>query len=275
MRSQSEKIALAECIKLFTGSYDVFSSAYSLNEEEVAALLNVNVDDFKEEYNKRVNDAAIYSSQLDFNYIKDSYFFTNGNLSILEKQKILILGARRHSAQGKQEVLLQIKAIAANNAALVISLEPGISLFALSCAVKFNVPVIIVLANPFNMIKKEISSEILAALPKDNILFLSPFYMFEKVVAWNKIIRNRKLENISDKLIIAEELDGGPSWTSCDNFIQEGKDVCVPNSLFSNPNSSFSKKLVDNGVIYTYKNEKEAFSFIKGSRRTKVTKSSK
>ena len=275
MRSQSEKIALAECIKIFTSSYDAYYESYTLTNEAIAELINVDSEKFIAEYNTRVNAAQLYSSKIDFTSEKDSYFFSKGNLSILQKQKILVLGTRRASSQGKKEVLSIVKAIGEADSALVVSLEQGISLFALSCAVKFKVPVIVVLANPFNAIKKELSLEVINQLDGENILFLSPFYMFEKVEAWSKLIRNRNLENISDKLFIAEELDGGPSWTSCDYFISNSKDVCVPDDFYTNPNLSFSKKLVEDDIIYTYKTDKEILSFIKGTRRSKSTKAKK
>ena len=183
------------------------------------------------------------------------FVYAAGNVSLLQKRIVTMVGMPHPSIQGRSDMLGAAGALMKENGVVMAPLDPGLPSFALQVALRFYGNAIGVLSTPLS----KCQSEQLIPLQKElmeKALLITVFAPSRKTERWYGKVRNSFLASISDAVFIAEEKDGGPSWSIADQAAAHGAKLMVPIFASSNPEYQWMKKHVEDGAL-VYSKEKD------------------
>lgn len=153
-----------------------------------------------------------------------SELFYKGNLDLLERPKVSIVGTRRPSIYTQNFTYNIAKALAKRGVCVVSGAAMGVDAIAHSGAGANNT--IAVVANGLNIRYPVVNKELIESI-ENNGLTLSQFNDGFRATGWSFVVRNELVVALGDMLIVTEaELDSG-SMRSVEYALKMGKEIFV------------------------------------------------
>ncbi len=201
---------------------------------------------------ERIDYSIIPSTSPLFPYNKSTepvyYLYSAGNTELLTKRMVTCIGSPLPSLQGKSDMAKAVAAIVELDGAVIAPLDSGLGAFALSVALKEGGAAIGVLSTSISKCPSQNLIELMSAL-YENGLLISQFAPSVKSQKWHIVLRNRFLAGISESVYLAEDKNGGPSWSIFDSAKELGARTMISHSLVENPNCKWAYDRVKNGSL--------------------------
>jgi len=153
-----------------------------------------------------------------------SEIFYKGNLDLLERPKVSIVGTRRPSIYTQNFTYNIAKALAKRGVCVVSGAAMGVDAIAHSGAGEDNT--IAVVANGLDVRYPVVNKALIESI-ENNGLMLSQFNDGFRATGWSFVVRNELVVALGDMLIVTEaELDSG-SMRSVEYALKMGKEIFV------------------------------------------------
>ena len=153
-----------------------------------------------------------------------SELFYKGNVDLLNRPKVSIVGTRRPSIYTQNFTYSLAKALAKRGVCIVSGVAMGVDAIAHSGAGTDNT--IAVVANGLNIRYPVINKELIESIEK-NGLMLSQFNDGFRATGWSFVVRNELVVALGEMLIVTEaELNSG-SMRSVEYALKMGKEIFV------------------------------------------------
>lgn len=187
--------------------------------------------------------------------------FYKGDLEMIKKVKVGIVGTRKASEYGKKVAFKLSKFLSERDIAIVSGLARGIDRFSHLGALDGIGGTIAILGNGIKKFypyeNKKLQIDIF-----ENGLVLSEFFPDEGPKYYNFPIRNRIISALSDVVVVVEAGKRSGAMITVNYALEHGKDVlAVPGSIFSK-NSEGTNKMISEGA-YPLISIEEILNFVK------------
>ncbi len=170
--------------------------------------------------------------------------FYKGNLELLKKQKISIVGTRRPNAYTKKITHKLANELAKNDIVIVSGAAMGVDAIAHSSAGAKNT--IAIAANGLDIRYPATNSKLIQDI-EQNGLILSSYKEKEKARPYTFVLRNEIVVALGEVLIVTQAEENSGTLTSIDYALKMGKKVyTIPHHL---EESKGTQKLLDKGLI--------------------------
>ncbi len=150
--------------------------------------------------------------------------YHKGDLSLLDRPKISIVGTRRPLAYTQAKVLQLASALAKNGYVIVSGAAMGVDALAHKGAGPSNT--IAVLGTGLDIRYPKVNEKLIASIEKEGLL-LSQFPEGSRPTRWSFVVRNKTVVALGDILIIAQADIGSGSMRSAEYAIEMGKRIYV------------------------------------------------
>lgn len=153
-----------------------------------------------------------------------SLLFYKGNLTLLDRPKVSIVGTRKPSAYTRQFTHMLAKALAKRGVCVVSGAAMGVDAIAHTGAGEDNT--IAVVANGVDIRYPAINKNLIEAIEKQGLV-LSQFEEGFRATGWSFVVRNELVVALGEMLVITEaQLDSG-SMRSAEYALAMGKKIFV------------------------------------------------
>lgn len=153
-----------------------------------------------------------------------SELFYKGNLDLLKRPKVSIVGTRRPSNYTKQFTYSIAKALSKRGVCVVSGAAMGVDAIAHSGAGEGNT--IAVVANGLDIRYPAVNKSLIESIENEGLM-LSQFNDGFRATGWSFVVRNELVVALGDMLIVTEaELDSG-SMRSVEYAMKMGKEIFV------------------------------------------------
>lgn len=176
-------------------------------------------------------------------------FFAYGDLNLLKKTSIAVIGSRNCSEYGKIIAKKLTSELVANDIVIVSGMARGIDSVAHETCLEFGGKTIAVLGSGFKNIYPKENTELFYKIIDNGGLVISEFSLEEPVQMKNFPKRNRIISGLSDGVLVVEAAYRSGTSITVRNAITQGKKIfCIPNSI-GNKNSYGTIELAKKGAI--------------------------
>jgi DNA processing protein len=201
-------------------------------------------------------------------------FYYRGNLELLKKEKVAIVGSRRPNSYTKHKTFELANELAKRDIVVVSGAAMGVDAIAHKGAGANNT--IAVMPCGLDYVYPKVNRALIEDISKKGLL-LSPFEMDFKATKWSFVARNRWVVKLSKELIITEADIKSGSLTSAKYAIKEKKEIFVfPHRLgeslgtFELLKAGYAKAILDmqeyvNRFKIISSGEDDIVKFLKGS----------
>lgn len=166
-----------------------------------------------------------------------------GNVELLDKNSVAIIGTRKPSSKGKLAAERAAKKYGEDGFVIVSGLALGIDAIAMESALSVEAPVIGVLPSSLDNIVPKKNMDLAERIIKNNGVLISELSEGTKIQKYHYINRNRIISGISTLTIVAETLvKGGTMHT-----VKFAKEQIKPIIVADIPTSG-NKKLKEEGL---------------------------
>ncbi len=155
-------------------------------------------------------------------YPKELYSI--GNLSLLQRRKISIVGTRRPSVYTKQYTQLLVQELVKRGITLVSGAAMGVDAIVHMSAGWENS--IAVVANGLDIRYPSINRHLIESIEKEGLV-LSQFSQGTKATPWSFVVRNELVVALGEVLIVTEADENSGSMRSVEFALKMGKEVYV------------------------------------------------
>lgn len=174
--------------------------------------------------------------------------YYRGNLSLLDKPSIAIVGSRKASAYGKSCARALAKCAVEYGAVVVSGLALGIDSEAHSACLETGGETIAVLANGVDVFYPKRNQAMQKRIEETGLL-LSEYEDGTRAQRYTFPVRNRIISAISDAIVIVEAGSRSGSLITAECAQEQGKEVySIPGNITS-PGSLGTNKLIRDGAI--------------------------
>ena len=150
--------------------------------------------------------------------------FYKGNLALLNRPKISIVGTRRPLAYTQAKVLQLASALAKKGYVIVSGATMGVDALAHKGAGSSNT--IAILGNGLDIRYPKVNEKLIASIEKEGLL-LSQFPEGSRPTRWSFVVRNKTVVALGDFLVIAQADISSGSMRSAEYAIEMGKKIYV------------------------------------------------
>ena len=150
--------------------------------------------------------------------------FYKGNLDLLQRPKVSIVGTRRPSAYTRQFTYMLAQALAKRGVCIVSGAAMGVDAIAHEGAGAENT--IAVVANGLDIRYPVVNQKLIEAI-ENNGLMLSQFKDKFRATGWSFVVRNELVVALGDILIVTEADLGSGSMRSVEYALAMGKKIFV------------------------------------------------
>ena len=172
-----------------------------------------------------------------------------GNIKLLNKTSIAIVGSRNNSQYGKSITQNITKELTENDIVIISGMAKGIDSIAHKTCLKYGGKTIAVLGSGFKYIYPKENEKLFYDILQNDGLLISEFPLDSPVQMKNFPKRNRIISGLSvGVLVIEAAYRSGTSTTVKHAKIQGKKVFCIPNSI-GNKNSYGTIDFIKNGAI--------------------------
>ena len=174
--------------------------------------------------------------------------YAAGDLSLLDGQRITLTGMPKPSFQGRSDAAAAVSYFIEHDAAVLTTLDDGIPSLAVSMLLKGGGKPIAVLSGPLSKCASTLDAQLQGRVFASGLL-LSVFPPSQKLERWLVMIRNSFIASISGSVILAEEKDGGPSWSVFDKVLAAGGRAMLSASMLSVPSYTWARQRAESGAL--------------------------
>lgn len=181
--------------------------------------------------------------------------YASGDLPLLKRRRLSVVGMPKPSMQGRSDAMKIVSYLIANDIVAMVSLDDGIPLMVAEAMLERNGKVIAVLSGPISRCSSEKEAVIRGRLYASGLL-LSVFPPAQKTERWLVMIRNSFMASVSESVFLAEEKDGGPSWSVFDKVLAQGGRAMLSSSMLEVPSYRWAVSRTESGAL-TFSSDKD------------------
>lgn len=160
--------------------------------------------------------------------------YWKGNLSLLSKKRVAVIGSRRPSKQASLKINTLLKPMIENDITIVSGLAYGIDAMSHQLALQLSGNTIAVLGFGFHHIYPKQHLSLFQSIA-ENGLIISEYPPHMKPQKWHFPERNRLISGLSSAVLIIEAAEKSGTMITADQALEQGKEVfAVPDSIFLN-----------------------------------------
>ena len=157
-----------------------------------------------------------------------------GNLELLNKKSMAVIGSRNYSEYGKQVAFDFAYSLAKEGICIVSGLAKGIDGFAHSACLKAKGKTIAVLGSGLDVIYPKENEKLYYDILNNGGLIISEYPLGSKPEKWHFPARNRIISGLSDGILVIEARKNSGTNITVDFALDQGKDVfVVPGNIYS------------------------------------------
>ena len=154
------------------------------------------------------------------------FLYALGNLRLLEKESITVVGSLSPNAEAESVVYDVSDFMKKNKLVLLTPLRLGISSMMIADMIKDSGNVIAFSSSFVTKAPNERLRNQMMDIYKRGGLIVSATGPSRKEDKWHQVIRNRALSSLTSSILLIDEKDGGPSWKIFDEAGNAKKMVC-------------------------------------------------
>ncbi len=155
-------------------------------------------------------------------YPKELYYL--GNLSLLKRRKISIVGTRRPSSYTKQYTQLLVQELVKRGIVLVSGAAMGVdAIVHLSAGYENSIAVV---ANGLDIRYPSVNRRLIESIEKEGLV-LSQFPEGAKATPWSFVVRNELVVALGEVLIVTQADENSGSMRSVEFALRMGKEIYV------------------------------------------------
>jgi DNA processing protein len=166
-----------------------------------------------------------------------------GDLSLVERPRIAIVGARKATVEGRRRATQLARDCARAGVVVVSGLAEGIDYAAHTAAIEHGGKTIAVIGTPLDAVYPSKHAELQRKIYREHLL-LSPFMWGEKFVPTNFPERNRIMARLAMATIIIEASDTSGSLHQAAESVQVGHPVFIAAAVLENPKLTWPKRFI-------------------------------
>lgn len=172
--------------------------------------------------------------------------FAQGNLELLDKSSLSVVGSREMSVYGKQVLDYLVPAIS-QQLVIISGLAKGVDFTAHQLAINHQGATIAVVGTGLSYFYPKVHENFQKKIAKEQLL-LSPFPYYANVQKWHFVYRNRIIAGLSQGTLVIEAGIKSGSLITANYALQENRDVfAVPGSINAH-NSRGTNRLIQLGA---------------------------
>jgi DNA processing protein len=166
-----------------------------------------------------------------------------GDVSLLERPRIAIVGARKASQEGRRRASQLARDCARAGVVVVSGLAEGIDHAAHTAAIEHGGKTIAVIGTPLDKVYPAKHAEIQRRIYREHLL-LSPFTWGDRFVPSNFPERNRIMARLALATVIIEASDTSGSLHQAVESMQVGHPVFIAAAMLDDPKRSWPKRFI-------------------------------
>lgn len=201
-----------------------------LNHEEINKIVhNLQKDEIKvttilsDDYPQKLKDIPDPPTVL----------YYKGDLSLVDKTSIAVVGSRKCTSYGAKVVDLFVKQLAPHDFVIISGMAFGIDEAAHKSAIEYNAKTIAVMGSGFKHIYPSQHKGLAQIIQKEGLL-ITEFCPDATPQPYHFPMRNRIVSGLSDGILIVEAGQKSGTHTTLNHALDQGKNVyIIPNDIFS------------------------------------------
>ena len=197
--------------------------------------------------------------------------YKKGQFELQPKISISIVGTRKPSAYGKNQVENFIDEISPYRPQIVSGLAYGIDIHAHWMALKYDLPTVAVLAHDLDTIYPSAHSKTATEMLKNNGGLISEFALQSKVDRENFPKRNRLIAGYCDALFVAETAKKGGSMITANLAFDYDRAVFALPGKITDKNSHGCHQLINQNKAFLYEDMQHFVEEMQFEDRSKST----
>lgn len=178
---------------------------------------------------------------------RPTILFVQGDLSLLARPAVAIVGSRDHSPYGERIAREIATACAARGIVVVSGMARGLDAVAHAAALAVDGPTIGVLGNGLGVIYPTANRELYRKVERHGLL-LTEFPPGERPVAGSFPRRNRLISALARVTVVVEAAEGSGALITVTSALAQGKDVMAVPGPIDSPTSVGANRLIRDGA---------------------------
>ena len=248
--------------------YDTLENIYKLTQKELMSdkIIGENLIEtiLNEEYRKNLDKYIEYMEREKINIITVAdkeypeklkqindcpmYLYVKGNLDLLNKKSIAMVGSRKCTSYGKIVAKNISNKLAKNNFVVVSGLAKGIDTFSHIVALENEKSTIAVLGSSIDNIYPNENINLAKKIIEKNGLIMSEYVIGSKPERLNFPARNRIISGISDGVLVIEAREKSGALITVDFALEQGKEIFAVPGNINNVYSKGSNQIIKEGA---------------------------
>jgi len=228
---------------------------FKLEETEIRKLREADSESFNREFDKEIESLIRLRMKVinltDADYPEDLknisqppvFLYYRGNIALLKKRKIGVVGTRKATAYGTMACEKIVEGLADSGIVTVSGLAMGIDTVCHRRTLEKGGETVAVLGNGLDVIYPKINKRLYEKIGQEGLL-VSEFPPGTEPTNFNFPLRNRIIVGLSRGVVIVESQETGGSLITAGIALEENRDVfVVPGDIFS-PSSEGCNNLI-------------------------------
>ena len=196
-----------------------------------------------------------YPKQLQDAEYPVSFLYARGNINLLERPSIAVIGTRKASQEGMARTKKLVKYLVENDYVIVSGLADGIDSIAHRTAIESGGDTIAIIGVPISRYYPAKNKELQCNIAKNHLLLshvpILRSYQQKDLTKLNFFFpeRNAIMSALSKASIIVEASDTSGTLTQARAALKQGRKLFILDSCFKNSNIEWPRKFLEKGAI--------------------------
>lgn len=229
------------------------------------------IDDYVESkigrFSVAINRTPSWPSKLIDSRRPSPLLYYRGNIGLLDKKSVSVVGARKASKNGLSRAFKIAEELANHDVTVVTGLASGIDTAATEGAINANGTTIAVIGTPIDEYYPKQNANLQEYIAQNHLLISQvPFYRYKEQPFKTKRYyfpeRNELMAAISDATIIVEASDTSGTLTQARACLHQKRPLFIMRSCFSNPSISWPEKYINKDGVYVLDDVRQVLNAI-------------
>jgi DNA processing protein len=196
---------------------------------------------------------------------KDAHVYCAGDLSLLMRPTVSVVGTREVSDDGWRRASRLARELAMRNVVVMSGLARGVDTAALTAALEAGGKTIGVIGTPLEKAYPAENAKLQETIYSDHLL-ISPFRCAEPVYKGNFPKRNRVMALLSDATVIVEASDTSGTLHQAAECLRQGRWLFIVKSVVDDPSLKWPAKFVGKSRVIILTSTSEIVDAVSESR---------